>query len=131
MGLAFAWIGIFLSLTAIGWAVQYGARLYRALAASRSRAPAPGEPIERLGANLCRLRRKLEAAENEALTPFKAARVRALRGAYLDVLSSACRQLEIRPPAVDGHAAAPLTEIYRAEAALRECGLDVRRQVSA
>ena len=131
MGLAFAWIGVFLSLTAIGWAVQGSVRLYRALAGSRSRAPVPGEPIERLGANLCRLRSKLEAAENEPLTPFKAARLRALRGAYVDVLSTACERLEIPPPAARGNTAVPLTEIYRAEAALRQCGLDVRRQVPA
>jgi hypothetical protein len=129
MGLAFAWIGTFLSLTVVGWAVLGGIRLYRALAVPRPSAPLPGEPIERLGANLCRLRRKLEAAENETFTPFKAARVHALRGAYVDVLSNACERLEVPPPAARSNTVVPLTEIYRAEAALRECGLDVRRQV--
>jgi hypothetical protein len=118
-----------MSLTGLGWAVLGGIRLYRRLAARRRSAPVPGEPIERLGANLCRLRAKLEAAENEAFTPYKAARVRALRGAYTDVLSAACRCLEVPPPAARGDAAAPLTEIYRAEAALRDRGLDVRRQL--
>ena len=131
MGLVFAWIGAFLSLTVLGWAVLGGIRLYRAVAGHSPSAPARREPIERLGANLCRLRRRLEAAENDASAPFKAARVRALRGAYVDVLSSACEELEISPPAADGNAAVPLTEIYRAEAALRACGLDVRRQASA
>jgi hypothetical protein len=131
MGLALAWIGVFLSLTAVGWAAQCSVRLYRAFAVSRSSAAVPEEPIERLGANLCRLRRKLEAAENETLTPFKAARVQALRAAYVHVLSAACLRLEVSPPAARGNAAVPLTEIYRAEAALRQCGLDVRRQVAA
>jgi hypothetical protein len=131
MEVAFAWAGAFLSLTAIGFAVQGGVRLYRALAESRSRAPVPAEPIERLGANLCRLRMKLEAAENDPSTPFKAARLRALRGAYVDVLSAACERLEVPSPAARGNVTVPLTEIYRAEAALRERGLDVRRQVPA
>jgi hypothetical protein len=130
MGLVLAWIGAFLSLTALGWAVLGGIRLYRAVVARRSPESARGLPIERLGANLCRLRTKLEAAENDTSAPYKAARVRALRGAYLDTLSSACEELQISPPAADRGIAVPLTEIYRAEAALRECGLDVRRQVS-
>ena len=129
MGVAFAWIGTFLSLTAVGWAVQGCIRLYRTYAGRRSATPAPREPIERVGVNLCRLRRKLEAAENDTSTPFKAARVLALRGAYVDVLSTACEQLEVTPPAARGGTVAALTEIYRAEAALRERGLDVRRQV--
>jgi hypothetical protein len=85
------------------------------------------EPIERLGANLCRLRLKLETVENEPLTPYKAARVRALRGAYVDVLSAACECLDVAPPAAPGGTAVPLAEIYRAEVALRDRGLDVRR----
>jgi hypothetical protein len=129
VGLALAWIGAFLSLTGLGWAVLGGIRLCRALAARRRRrlAPVMQEPIERLGANLCRLHAKLEAAENEPLTPHKAARVRALRGAYVDVLSAACERLEVPPPAARGGTMVPLAEIYRAESALRDCGLDVRR----
>jgi hypothetical protein len=127
VGLAFAWIGTFLSLTAVGWAVQGGVRLYRAVGTRGSAGPLPGQPIERLGADVCRLRAELEAAENEMqFTRFKAARVTALRGAYLDVLSATCERLEVRPPAPAGNAPVPLTEIYRAEAALRERGLDVR-----
>ena len=131
--MALASIGTFLSLTALGWAVLGGIRLYRlcrALAARRSSAPVPREPIERLGTNLCRLRSKLEEEENKMFTPFKAARVRALRAAYVDVLCAACEELEILPPAVRGNPVAPLTEIYRAEEALRESGLDVRRRIA-
>jgi hypothetical protein len=132
VGLVFAWAGTFLSLTALGWAVRGGIRLCRAFGARRSPVPVPGEPIERLGADVCRLRARLETAENEmTFTRFKAARVSALRGAYLDVLSAICQRLEVRPPAGNGGPAVPLAEIYRAEAALRERGLDVRRQIPA
>lgn len=49
VGLAFAWICTFLSLTALGWAVLDGIRLYRKLAARRRPASATSEePIERL-----------------------------------------------------------------------------------
>lgn len=131
VGLVFAWAGTFLSLTAVGWAVQGGIRAYRAFGARRSPAPVAGQPIERLGADACRLRARLEAAEDEMrFTRFKAARVYALRGAYLDVLSATCERLEVRPPAAAGGTAVPLAEIYRAEAALRERGLDVRRQIA-
>ena len=128
----FAWTGTFLSLAAAGWAVQGGVRLYRAFGARHSSVPVPvpGRPIEHLGADAGRLRASLEAAENEmSFTRFKAARVYALRGAYLDVLAAACERLEVRPPAASGGTFVPLAEIYRAEAALRERGLDVRRQI--
>ena len=130
----FAWIGVFLCPTALGRAVLGGIRVSRVLSARRSSAPVPGrpapmpgQPAEWLGASLCRLHAKLEAAENETgFTLFKAARVRALRAACIDVLPATCERLEISPPA-SGTTAIPLTEIYRAEAALRGCGLDVRR----
>ena len=125
-GLAFAWAGVFLLPTALGWAVLGGIRLRRMLAGRQP--PALPEPIEQLGSRLCRLHADLESAENEmAATFFKATRLRAVRGAYLDVLCAACRRLEVRPPAAPGADSAPPAEIYRAEAALREQGLDVRR----
>lgn len=64
-------------------------------------------------------------------TPFKAARVRSLRAAYVDVLSAACDELEVSPPAARGNSTMLLIEIYRVEAALRERGLDVRREAAA
>ncbi|HEX6523368.1 MAG TPA: hypothetical protein VF070_25715 [Streptosporangiaceae bacterium] len=131
MGLAFAWIGTFMSLAVVGWAVLGGVRLYQKLG-TRSSRPVLAEPIELLGANLCRLHSKLEAQENEMfLTPFKAARLRALRGAYVDVLCTACERLGVPPPAAPRDTVVPVAEIYRAEAALRECGLDVRRRIPA
>ncbi len=130
MGPVFAWVGTFMSLAVVGWAVLGGVRLCRKFAGIRSPRPVLGEPIEVLGANLCRLHSRLEAEENEMLlTPFKAARLRALRGAYVDVLSAACERLGVPPPVTPSDTAASLAEIYRAEAALRECGLDVRRQI--
>jgi hypothetical protein len=44
----------------------------------------------------------------------------------VDVLATACRQLDVRPPQQVGQLEIPLAEIYRVEAELRACGLDVR-----
>jgi hypothetical protein len=82
------------------------------------------EPIERLGASLRRLRAQLDALETTAGVSAKHARLTALRGAYADALADACQRLEVEPP--PGGARAPQAEIYRAEAALRLRGLDVR-----
>jgi hypothetical protein len=97
-------------------------------ARSRARFKAlPPEPIERLEADLRRLRAELEDTETRSSLTAKHHRVQALRGAYIDVLSSACRRLDISPP--QGGDRAPQAEIYRVEAALRQRGLDVRREV--
>jgi hypothetical protein len=92
--------------------------------ARRKAAAAPPEPIDRLQADLRRLRADLEATETRTGLTAKHHRVQALRGAYLDALSAACRRLDVSPPT--GGDRAPLAEIYRAEAALRQRGLDVR-----
>jgi len=97
-------------------------------ARSRARFKAlPPEPIERLEADLRRLRAELEETETRSSLIAKHHRVQALRGAYADALSSACRRLDISPP--QGGDRAPQAEIYRVEAALRQRGLDVRREV--
>lgn len=80
-------------------------------------------PVERLAADLRRLRADLENTETRAGLIAKHHRVQALRGAYLDTLSAACQRLDVTSPSGDG---APLAEIYRVEAALRQRGLDVR-----
>jgi hypothetical protein len=90
----------------------------------RQQLAAPAEPIERLGANLRRLRAELDATETRAGIPAKNMRLKALRGAYVDALCTACQRLEVSPPPAGDRA--PLTEIYRVEAALRQRGLDVR-----
>lgn len=119
--------------TAIGYAIIAGFRGYRWSSRRwqerRSRlahgaGPAAGEPIERLGARLRRLRAQLNDTETSSDLPFKNVRVKALRGAYVDVLSAACERLDVPPP--PGGDRVPLTEIYRAEAELRQRGLDVR-----
>jgi len=101
---------------AAGWLSEVWAR--------RQARAAPPEPIDRLQADLRRLRAELEDTETRSGLTAKQHRVQALRGAYLDALSTACRRLEVSPPA--GGDRAPLAEIYRVEAALRQRGLDVR-----
>jgi hypothetical protein len=100
----------------------------------RSHAPAPEpEPIERLAANLRRLRAELEDMETRTGVTAKHLRLRALRSAYIDALETACRRLEVPPPL---HAGPPGGEhasqaaIYRVEAELRHRGLDVREAAS-
>ena len=114
--------------TAIGCALVGGARVWRwAVEWRRNRSPVPVLPIERVGADVRRLRTQLELLENQAPRPGKALRVRALRAAYVDALVEACQCLEVdmaRPEHNDRAA------IYRIEAALRSRGLDVRASVS-
>jgi len=114
--------------TAVGYAIIGG---FRGIGWSserwhrrRQQHAAPAEPIERLGANLRRLRAELDATETRAGLTAKHMRLKALRGAYVDALTTACQRLEVSPPG--GGDRAPLTEIYRVEAALRQRGLDVR-----
>jgi hypothetical protein len=92
-------------------------------AEARRRAPAP-ESVERLEADLRRLRAELEDTENTPGLTAKNHRVRALRAAYLDVLSTACLRLDVPPPPGGEHASQ--AEIYRAEEGLRRHGLRVR-----
>jgi hypothetical protein len=92
------------------------------VAEKRRRRSAP-MPVERLAADLRRLRAELENTETRAGLTAKHHRVQALRGAYLDTLTAACQRLNVSPPP---GADASQAEIYRVEAALRERGLDVR-----
>lgn len=109
--------------TAAGLALLGGVRVLRWAAERRCRPPAP-EPINRLAADLRRLRAELEAAETRADLPAKELRLRALRSAYLDTLAAACRRLEVSP--LPSGSRVPQAEIYRVEAALRQRGLEVR-----
>ena len=91
---------------------------------ARTRPRRAPEPIERLEADLRRLRAELEDTETRVGLTAKHHRVQALRGAYVDALSAACERLDVSPP--PGGDRAPQAEIYRVEAALRQRGLDVR-----
>ena len=94
-------------------------------AARQARADrAPAEPVAQVEARLRRLRAELEALENQPGGMARQHKIMAVRGAYLDILTSACQRFGIIPPA--GGDRARQAEIYRAEAALREFGLDVR-----
>ena len=119
--------------TALGYGVLGSIRGGRWVARRRSEArarahPVTVEPIDRLGARMRRLRAELEATETRSDVPAKGMRLRALRGAYLDLLRVACERLNVAPlPPGD---LVPQAEIYRAEAALRQHGLDVRETAS-
>lgn len=96
------------------------------IAAQRHPAGLSAHSIERVAADLRRLRQQLELRENRPGTAGKGMRMAALRRAYVEVLCTACRQLEVRPPQQFGQLETPLAEIYRVEAELRARGLDVR-----
>jgi len=110
--------------TAAGYAILGAVRGYRRIVETRRRPAAPAESIERLTANLRRLRAELERTEARQGVIAKNHRVAALRGAYADALAAACRRLDVPTP--PGGDRARLADVYRAEAALRERGLDVR-----
>lgn len=115
--------------TAVGFAIIGAWRAARWLAEAHYKArfqARPPEPIERLEADLRRLRAELEDTETRSRLTAKHHRVQALRGAYVDALSAACRRLDISPPLGGDHARQ--AEIYRVEAALRQRGLEVRNE---
>ena len=113
---------VFVLMPAAGYALIAGWRAANWYAEKRRKPPAP-QPFDRLTANLRRLRAELNDTETREGLTAKQHRVRALRGAYIDTLTAACERLDVPPPPGDR---APLAEIYRVEAALRQRGLDVR-----
>jgi hypothetical protein len=119
-------VAIALPIAAI-YSLIGGGRLVTWISEQQTRAPAP-VPIERVRANLVRLRAQLEAMETRTDLPAKNLRLRALRAAYVDALNDACQRLDVSPPAgSQAHPeSVPQSDIYRVEAALRERGLDVR-----
>ena len=130
MSPVFGYLLIFALPTAAGFAIVGAVRAVRWLGEARRRArfqALPPEPIERLQADLRRLRAELEDTENRSGLTAKHHRVQALRGAYADALAAACRRLDLSPPR--GGDRAPQAEIYRVEAALRQRGLEVRQDV--
>ncbi len=122
-GAAATWLVVALLLpTACGLAWVAGRRSVEWLG-GRRRPPAVGPPIEKVSDDLRRLRMLLAQTEDAPNLPGKHLRCEATRAAYLDALATACRQLDVPPPA-----GPPVTraEIYRVEADLRRVGLDVR-----
>ena len=109
-------------MPAAGYALIGGWRGTNWLAEKRHKPPPP-MPVDRLAANLRRLRAELNDTETRDGLMAKQHRVQALRGAYIDTLTAACERFDVPPPPGDG---APQAEIYRVEAALRQRGLDVR-----
>jgi len=120
-------IAVILLPTAIGYGLIASVRVVRWAAERRSRTPTV-EPIERIGANLRRLRAELEETETRTDLQVKSVRLRALRGAYLDTLTVACIRLGVTPPPRGDRVRQ--AEIYRVEAELRQRGLDVRETTS-
>jgi hypothetical protein len=120
------WVDLILVLVlmpAAGYALIGAWRAAHWIGETRARRNAPpAMPIERLTADLRRLRAELDDTETRTGLTFKHHRVQALRSAYFDALSTACHRLDVTPP--PSHA--PQAEIYRVEAALRQRGLDVR-----
>jgi hypothetical protein len=123
VGLVVELVIVVAALPIAGYALIGAWRLAGRIGEARCK-DAPPEPVERIEADLRRLRAELEDTETRAGLTAKHHRVRALRGAYLDALGAACRRLEVSPPA--GGDGAPQAEIYRVEAALRRRGVDVR-----
>ena len=121
-----AWVELVLAVAALplaGYALIAAWKAGGWLSEARRKDPPP-EPIEHIAADLRRLRAELEDTETRAGLTAKHHRVQALRGAYLDALGTACRRMEVAPPA--GGDGTPLAEIYRVEAELRRRGVDVR-----
>jgi hypothetical protein len=130
VSLVVGYLLVFALPTAVGFAIIGALRAARWLGAARRRARSqapPLEPIDRLQADLRRLRAELEDTENQSGLTAKHHRVQALRGAYADALTAACRRLDVSPPL--GGDRAPQAELYRVEAALRQRGLEVRQDV--
>lgn len=112
--------GLILAFRGVRWAVERWPRSQ----------PPEREPIELLTATLRRLRAELESMETRTGVPNKHVRLRALRGAYLDALGTACQRLAVTPPSSGGSPLFDQADVYRVESELRERGLDVREPVT-
>jgi hypothetical protein len=113
--------------TAVGYAAVFALR-FHARHVLRRHGPVD-RSIESLEGDLRRLHADLDRTELEVGTPGKNLRRVAVRSAYVDTLTVACVRLGIAPPSPAGGSRTQLAEIYRAEAALRWHGVDVRSPV--
>jgi hypothetical protein len=114
-------------MPAAAYALIGGLRAARWVAEARRKAPPP-VPVDRLAANLRRLRVQLDETETSAELTAKRFHVRSVRGAYLDTLAEACQRFDVTPLPGDG---ASQADIYRTEAALAAHGLDVRNRAAS
>jgi hypothetical protein len=109
--------------TAVGYAVV---AVRRGLRWWDSRRPPAADPsLDKLRADLHRLHDQLDAVEI-ADVPAKYLRCEAVRGAYVDALTTACHRVGVTPPVASASGRVRQAEIYRVEAELRGHGLDVR-----
>jgi hypothetical protein len=128
---AVALVAVMLLPTAAAGAAIGTVRLVRWLRRRRDAAVVPAvHSIERLADDARRLRSQLTYVEAGEPRPGRGLRVRALRAAYLEVLTDACQALEVQPPLAAGVQPADTADIYRVEAQLRVRGLDVRETAS-
>jgi hypothetical protein len=119
-------IGALLMPTLVGGALVGAARLWRRWSARGDRKPVPlGPPIERIAADLRRLNGERLVMRRQVPAPGRGVRARALTAAYVDVLTDACRVLEVAPPRAAASGVAGSAEIERVEAELLVRGLDV------
>src|SRR5258708_18361218 len=108
--------------TIVVYAILLAGRGYGRLAESRRGPPPAPEPLERIVTRLRRLRAELEATENTRRGPARQHHLRAVRGAYLDMLHTACARPDVNPP--PGGYPARQAATHPAPAALRGAGGD-------
>jgi hypothetical protein len=120
-------VGVLLLPTLIGGALVGSTRLWRRWRQRRQELqPIPiGPPIERIAADLRRLNGQRVVMQQQEASPGRGVRARALTAAYVDVLTDACRVLEVVPPRAGMSGVAATAEIQRVEAELLVRGLDV------
>jgi hypothetical protein len=119
-------VGVLFIPTLLGGLAVGTARLWRRYE-RRDRGPLPvGPPIERIAADLRRLNGQRGELSRRAPGPGRGMRWRALEAAYVDVLITACRVLEVAPPRASAGGTVAPAEIRRVEIELHGRGLDVR-----
>jgi hypothetical protein len=119
-------LGVVLFPTILAMTVIRLFRLRRRFLARRRRGPAPvGPPIERIAADLRRLYQQRTMLAGHSPSPGRGLRTKALTAAYVDVLTSACRALDVARPEPNASGVVTDQEIERVEEHLRRHGLDV------
>jgi hypothetical protein len=119
-------LGVVLFPTILGMTVIGLLRLRRRFQGRRRRGPVPaGPPIERIAADLRRLYRQRTMLAGHSPSPGRGLRTKALNAAYVDILTSACRALDVAGPQAGPNGLVSDQEIERVEVDLRDHGLEV------